>query len=79
MVWTCHEERLKECRKKGDENGVTGKEEKRKPEEKISGCSEEGYGGSWWDGEEHWKQDAVEERHTLWQPLIKGKDQKKKK
>ena len=25
VVWTCHEEGLKVCRKKGDGNGVTGK------------------------------------------------------
>ena len=35
MVWTCHKERLGVCRKKGDRNRVTGKEEKRKAEEKI--------------------------------------------
>ena len=29
------------CRKKDDGNGVTGKEEKREAEEKISGCSVE--------------------------------------
>ena len=31
------------CSKKGDGNGVTGKEEKRVIKEKISGCSEGGY------------------------------------
>ena len=25
-VWTCHKERPRVCRKKGDRNGVTGKE-----------------------------------------------------
>ena len=30
-----------------DGNGVTGKEEKREAEEKISGCSEGGYEGTW--------------------------------
>ena len=29
MVWTCHEERPRLCRKKDDGNGVTRKEEKR--------------------------------------------------
>ena len=53
MVWTCHEKRLGVCRKKGDGNGVTGKEENREAEEKISGCSEGGYGGSWCEGEGH--------------------------
>ena len=63
---------------KGDGNRVTGKEEKREAEEKISGCSEGGYGRSWCEGEGHWEQDAVEKHHALWKPLIKGKGQKKK-
>ena len=29
VVWTCHEERPRVCRKKDDGNGVTRKEEKR--------------------------------------------------
>ena len=39
------------------------------------------YGKSWCEGDGRWKQDAVavEEHHTLWQPLIKGKGRKKKK
>ena len=41
VVWTCHEERPEVCKKKGDGNGVTGKEEKRAVEEKISGCNED--------------------------------------
>ena len=45
MVWTCHEERPRVCRKIDDENGVTGKEEKRETKEKIFRCSERGYGG----------------------------------
>ena len=53
VVWTCHEERPGVCRKKGDGNGVIGKEKKREAEEKISRCSEEGYGGSWCDREGH--------------------------
>ena len=44
VVWTCHEEKPEVCRKKGDGNEVTGKEEKREAEEKISGCKEGGYG-----------------------------------
>ena len=44
VVWTCYEERPGVCRKKGDENKVTGKEEKREEEEKISECSKGGYG-----------------------------------
>ena len=44
VVWTCHEERPKVCRKKDDGNGVTGKEEKRETKEKISRCSERKYG-----------------------------------
>ena len=41
MVWTCHEERLGVCRKKGDGNGVIRKEENREAKEKISRCNEE--------------------------------------
>ena len=49
VVCTCHEERSRECRKKDDGNGVIGKEEKKKTEEKIftCRCSERRYGGSW--------------------------------
>ena len=52
---TCHEERPEVCRKKVDKNKANGKEEKRETEEKISGCSEGGYGGSWCEGEGHWE------------------------
>ena len=45
VVWTCHEEILRVCRKKDDGNGVTGKEEKRETKEKI--ISERRYGESW--------------------------------
>ena len=41
VVWACHEERPEVRSKKGDGNGVTGKEEKREAKEKISGCSED--------------------------------------
>ena len=53
MIWTCYEERLRVWRKKGAGNGVTGKEAKKETEEKISGCSEGRYGGSWCEGEGH--------------------------
>ena len=53
VVWACHEERPEVCRKKGDGNEVTGKEEERKAKEKISRCSEKRYGGSWCEGEGH--------------------------
>ena len=33
VVWICHEERPGVCRKKGDGNGVTGKEEKKERED----------------------------------------------
>ena len=46
VVWTCHEERPRVCRKKDDGNGVTGKEEKRETKEKIFRYSERRYGGS---------------------------------
>ena len=51
MVWTCHKERLIECRKKDDRNGVTGKEEKRETKEKVSSRSKRRYGESWSKGE----------------------------
>ena len=35
VVWTCHEERPRVCRKKDDGNGVTRKEKKRETKEKI--------------------------------------------
>ena len=46
VVWTCHEERPRVCRKKDDGNGVTGKEEKRETKEKIFRCSKRRYEGS---------------------------------
>ena len=45
VVWTYHEERPRVCRKKGDQNGVTGKEEKRETKEKIFRGSERRYEG----------------------------------
>ena len=60
VVLTFHEKRPRVCRKKGDENVVTGKEEKKETEEKIFACSERGYGESWCEGEGHWKLDVVE-------------------
>ena len=53
VVWTCHEERPGVCRKKGNGNVVTRKEEKREAKEKISTSSEKKYGGSWCEGEGH--------------------------
>ena len=53
VVWTCHEERPRVCRKKDDGNEVTGKEEKRETEEEISWFSERRYGESWCKGEGH--------------------------
>ena len=35
MLWTYHEERPEVFRRKGDGNGVTGKEKKREAEEKF--------------------------------------------
>ena len=78
LRWTCHEERLGICRKKGDENGVTGKEKKRTRKEKSFRCSEGRYRKSWCKGEGHCKQDSLEKHDTLWLPLTKGKGQKKK-
>ena len=51
VIWTCHEERPRVCRKKDDRNGVTGKEEKRETKEKIFRCSERRYGESWCEGD----------------------------
>ena len=51
VVWTCHEERPRVCRKKDDGNGVTGKEEKRETKEKIFRCGKRRYGGSWCEGD----------------------------
>ena len=63
VAWTCHEERPRVRRKKGDGNGVTRKEEKREAEEKIFRCSERRYG----------KVSASEkdiENRTLWRKMI---------
>ena len=51
VVWTCHEERPGVLWKKGNRNGVTGKQKKRKTKEKIFRCSERRYGGSWCEGD----------------------------
>ena len=51
VLWTCHEERPRVCRKKDDGNGVIGKE-KRKTKEKIFRCSKRRYWGSWCKGDE---------------------------
>ena len=59
MVWTYHEERPGVRRKKEGGNRVTRKEGKGEAEEKISRCSEEGYGESWYEEEGHWRHNAV--------------------
>ena len=51
-MWTCHEERPEVCRKKGDENIVPGKVEKREAEERISGCSKGRYGRILYEGQD---------------------------
>ena len=56
------EKRPRVCRKKDDENGVTGKEEKRETKEKIFRCSERRYG-------EVAKETDVENR-TVWRMMI---------
>ena len=53
VVWTCHEERPRVCRKKDDGNGVTRKEEKRETKKKIFRCGKRRYGGSWCKGDGH--------------------------
>ena len=52
-VWTCPEERPRVSWKKGDENEVTGKEEKSEAKGKIFRSSEGRYGESWCEGEGH--------------------------
>ena len=44
VVWTCHEERPRVCRKKDDGNGVPGKRKRGRP--KMFRCSERRYGRS---------------------------------
>ena len=51
VIWICHKERPRVCRKKDDGNGVTVKEEKRETKEKIFRCSKRRYGGSWCKGD----------------------------
>ena len=79
MVWTCHEERVRVCRKKNDGNGVTGKEEKRETKEKIFTCSKGRYAENWCEGDGCRRQKDVENDDTLWPPLTKGKGRKEKK
>ena len=50
VIWTCHEERPG-VHRKGDKNGVTGKEENREAQKKIFRCSKGRYGESWCKGE----------------------------
>ena len=64
MIWICHEERPRVCRKKDDRNGVTGKEEKREAKEKIFRCSEGKY------GEVGAKETDVENR-AVWRMIIR--------
>ena len=63
VVWTYHKEGPGVCRKKGDGNVVTRKEEKREAKEKISGCSEGGY------GEVSAREKDIENR-MLWRNII---------
>ena len=65
VVWTCHEERQRVCRKKDDRNGVTRKEEKRETKKKIFKSSERRYAGSWCEGYRRQRQDGLEADNTL--------------
>ena len=65
MRRTCNEERPGICRKKGDRNGVTKKEEKREVKEKISGYNEGGY------GEVGAREKDIENR-MLWRNIIRS-------
>ena len=51
VVWTCHEERPRVCRKMM-EMELLG-EEKRDTKEKIFRCGERRYGKSWCKGDRH--------------------------
>ena len=65
MVWTCHEETPRICRKKDDGNEVIGKEEKReRPKRKFLDVTKEGMGvvGA--------KEKDVENR-TVWRKIIR--------
>ena len=53
VVWICHEERPRVSTKKNDGNVVAGKKKKLEAKEKISGCSERGYGKTCCEGEGH--------------------------
>ena len=64
MVWTCHEERPRVCRKKNNRNGVTRKEEKRETKNKIFKFSERRY------GEVGAKEIDFEDR-TVWRKVIR--------
>ena len=52
---------------------------KRETKEKIFRCGKRRYGGSWCEGNGHWRQKDVENDDTLWPPLTKGKARKEKK
>ena len=63
LVWTCHEEILGICRKKGDENGITGKEKKRETKKRFLDVVKKDM-----------KEVGVKETHigkkTLWRSII---------
>ena len=64
MVWTCHEERPRVCRKKDDGNGVTGKEEKRETKRRFLNVVKEDI------GEVGAKETDVEDR-KVWRMMMR--------
>ena len=64
MVWTCHKERLRVCRKKDDGNGVTGKEEKGRPKRRFLDAVKE-------DMEEVGVKETDIEDRKMWRMMIR--------
>ena len=64
MIWTCHEERPRLCRKKDDGNGVTRKEEKRRPKRRFLDVVKE-------DMEEVGAKETDIEDRKMWKMMIR--------
>ena len=64
MIWAFHTETPGVCRKKDDENGVTGKEEKRRPKRRFLDVVKEDM------GEVGARETDVESR-TVWRNIIR--------
>ena len=66
------------CRKKLMEMKLPGKGKRGRPKRRFLDVVKENMGEVGAREKDIFKQDAVKEHHTLWQPLIKEKGQKKK-